>query len=301
VNGVAKKHAEVSREMFVNKEIDAITNGVNATSWTSQPIQQLFDRYIPGWREDNSSLRQAMNIPRHEIWEAHSIAKKQLIDHVKGLTNADFSAEVLTIGFARRAATYKRADLLIQDIPRLKRIAGKIGPLQVIYAGKAHPHDQSGKALIQRIIQAREALQPEVKLVYLEDYNTALALLLVSGVDVWLNTPEPPQEASGTSGMKAALNGVPTLSILDGWWIEGWIEGQTGWAIGEPEENGNGHDRRSVDAEALYQKLELIVLPMFYQHREQFIRMMRNAIALNGSYFNTQRMVLQYVLKAYFH
>jgi starch phosphorylase len=301
VNGVAKKHAEVSREMFVNKEIDAITNGVNANSWTAKPMQQLFDRYIPGWREDNSSLRHAMNIPRHEIWEAHSIAKKQLIDHVNGLAQADFNTETLTFGFARRAATYKRADLLIQDIPRLKRIAGKIGPLQVIYAGKAHPHDQSGKELIQRIIRAREALLPEVKLIYLEDYDTALALLLVSGVDVWLNTPEPPLEASGTSGMKAALNGVPTLSILDGWWIEGWIEGQTGWAIGDPEEHTNGHDRRLVDAEALYQKLELIVLPIFYQHREQFIRMMRYAIALNGSYFNTQRMVLQYVLKAYFH
>ena len=301
VNGVAKKHAEVSREMFVNKEIDAITNGVNATSWTSPPIQHLFDRYIPGWREDNSSLRQAMNIPRHEIWEAHCVAKKQLIDHVNGQTDAGFSTDTFTIGFARRAATYKRADLLIQDIPRLKRIAGKIGPLQVIYAGKAHPHDQQGKELIQRIIQARQALLPEVKLIYLEEYNTALALRLVSGVDLWLNTPEPPLEASGTSGMKAALNGVPTLSILDGWWIEGCIEGQTGWAIGDPEATTNGHDRRTVDAEALYQKLELIVLPMFYQHREQFLRMMRYAIALNGSYFNTQRMVLQYVLKAYFH
>jgi len=223
--------------MFVNKEIDAITNGVNAASWTSPPMQELFDRYIPGWREDNSSLRQAMNIPRHEIWEAHLAAKRKLIDHVNGLTDAGLNADTLTIGFARRAATYKRADLLIQDIPRLKRIAGKIGPLQVIYAGKAHPHDQSGKELIQKIIQARQALQPEVRLTYLEEYNTALALLLVSGVDVWLNTPEPPLEASGTSGMKTALNGVPTLSILDGWWIEGWIEGQTGWAIGDPEES----------------------------------------------------------------
>jgi starch phosphorylase len=301
VNGVAKKHAEVSRAMFTDHDIDAITNGVHAASWTAPAMQALFDRYIPGWREDNSSLRQAMNIPRHEIWEAHVTNKNQLLDHVNAATNAGLQPDAFTIGFARRAATYKRADLLIEDIPRLKRIAAKFGTLQVIYAGKAHSRDQSGKELIQRIVQARPALEPEVKLVYLEEYDTRQALLLTSGVDIWLNTPEPPLEASGTSGMKAALNGVPTLSILDGWWIEGWIEGQTGWAIGEPEENTNGHDRRTVDAEALYQKLELIVLPLFYQHREQFIRMMRYAIALNGSYFNTQRMALQYVLKAYFH
>jgi starch phosphorylase len=242
-----------------------------------------------------------MNIPRHEIWKAHSVAKQQLLDHVNSVTDAGFDAETLTIGFARRAAAYKRADLLIQDIPRLKRIAGKFGALQVIYAGKAHPQDQIGKELIQKIIQARQALLPEVKLVYLEEYNTRQALLLTSGADIWLNTPEPPLEASGTSGMKAALNGVPTLSILDGWWIEGWIEGQTGWSIGDPQETTNGDERRSVDAEALYQKLELIILPMFYQHREQFLQMMRYSIALNGSHFNTQRMVLQYVVKAYFH
>lgn len=302
VNGVAKKHAEVSRTMLVNNDIDAITNGVHASTWTSQPMQELFDRYIPGWRQDNSSLRQAMNIPRHEIWKAHSAAKKQLLDHVNSVTDAGFDTEILTVGFARRAATYKRADLLIHNVQRLKKIAAKAGSLQVIYAGKAHPQDQGGKELIQKIVHARQELQPEVKLVYLEEYDTRQARLLTSGADIWLNTPEPPLEASGTSGMKAALNGVPTLSTLDGWWIEGWIEGQTGWAIGELEDaNDNSHERRTVDAESLYQKLELIVMPMFYQHREQFLRMMRYSIALNGSYFNTQRMVLQYVLKAYFH
>jgi starch phosphorylase len=243
-----------------------------------------------------------MNIPRHEIWKAHSAAKKQLLDHVNSVTDAGFDTEILTVGFARRAATYKRADLLIHNVQRLKKIAAKAGSLQVIYAGKAHPQDQGGKELIQKIVHARQELQPEVKLVYLEEYDTRQARLLTSGADIWLNTPEPPLEASGTSGMKAALNGVPTLSTLDGWWIEGWIEGQTGWAIGELEDaNDNSHERRTVDAESLYQKLELIVMPMFYQHREQFLRMMRYSIALNGSYFNTQRMVLQYVLKAYFH
>jgi starch phosphorylase len=190
---------------------------------------------------------------------------------------------------------------LIQDVARLKRLAAKEGPMQVIYAGKAHPQDQGGKEVIQRIVQAHRELRPEVKLVYLPDYDMAQARLLLSGSDVWLNTPQPPLEASGTSGMKAALNGVPNLSILDGWWIEGCIEGWTGWAIGEPEEASLGESERAdADAEALYQKLEMVVLPLYYRHREQFLKVMQHSVALNGSFFNTQRMVLQYVLKAYF-
>jgi glycogen phosphorylase len=301
VNGVAKKHAEVSRSMFVTAEIDAITNGVHAATCACPAMQELFDRHIAGWREDNFSLRVAMNIPRHEIWEAHIAAKRALLDHVREVAGTELDLNTLTLGFARRAAAYKRADLLIQDIPRLKRIAEKAGRLQVIYAGKAHPQDQGGKELIQRIIQSGPALEPEVKLIFLANYDLRLARLLTGGVDVWLNTPQPPMEASGTSGMKAALNGVPNLSVLDGWWLEGWIEGRTGWAIGEPEEGAeNNKDRTPADAESLYQKLELVVLPIFYRHREEFLRLMRHSIALNGSYFNTQRMVLQYVLKAYF-
>lgn len=301
VNGVAKKHAEVSRLMFASYEIDAITNGVHAATWTALAMQTLFDRYIPGWREDNFSLREAMNIPRQEIWEAHVTAKRELIDRVNSLSNASLDPEVLTLGFARRATAYKRADLLIYDIQRLKRIASTAGGLQVIYAGKAHPKDQNGKKMIQEIVQARSALEPEVKLIYLEDYDLRLARLLTAGVDVWLNTPQPPLEASGTSGMKAALNGVPSLSVLDGWWIEGWIEGRTGWAIGEPDHGVASTDRTYADAESLYQKLESVVLPMFYRHRQEFLSLMRYSIALNGSYFTTQRMMLQYVLKAYFH
>jgi starch phosphorylase len=172
----------------------------------------------------------------------------------------------------------------------------------VIYGGKAHPQDEEGKKLIQKVIQSSQALEPEVKLVYLENYDISLGRLLPAGVDVWLNTPQPPMEASGTSGMKAALNGVPNLSVLDGWWIEGCIEGRTGWAIGElQEEAKKEEDRTSADAESLYQKLELVVLPMFYGHRQEFLQLMRHAIALNGSYFNTQRMLLQYVVKAYFN
>jgi glycogen phosphorylase len=202
---------------------------------------------------------------------------------------------------SRRDATYKRGDLVFPDLDRFKHIAATGGRIQIIYAGKAHPHDQGGKEVIQRIFQARDALKTHVKIAYMVNYDWQLAQLMTAGVDVWLNTPKPPLEASGTSGMKAALNGVPSLSILDGWWIEGCIEGGTGWAIGGLPDPGDGDEDRSPrDAASLYDKLERVVVPLFYRDRERFIDVMRHAIALNGSFFNTQRMVLQYVTKAYF-
>ncbi len=298
VNGVAKKHAEVSRHMFAEYQIDAITNGVHAATWASPPLQALFDRHIPGWREDNFNLRYALSIPPMEVWEAHAHARRQLVQYVNRETNAGMDVDVFTIGFARRAATYKRADLLFHDAERLRAMAAKVSPLQIVYAGKAHPQDADGKELIKRICHARDALKRDIKIVYLENYDMELGRLLTAGADLWLNTPQPPMEASGTSGMKAALNGVPSLSVLDGWWIEGWIEGVTGWAI-DSEAAGAG-DRTPRDAASLYDKLETVVMPMFYGERTRFLDVMRHAIALNGSFFNTQRMVQQYVLKAYF-
>ncbi|MDZ7302212.1 MAG: alpha-glucan family phosphorylase [candidate division KSB1 bacterium] len=301
VNGVARKHGEVSQLMFAGYSIDAITNGVHAATWVSEPFQELFDRHIPLWRQDNFCLRSALSIPKQEIWEAHMRAKKRLIDFVNRETGDSMDENVLTIGFARRATTYKRGDLLFQDLERLRRIAAAAGKIQVIYAGKAHPRDHGGKELIKRIFQAKQALANEVKIAYLENYNMALGAMITAGVDIWLNTPEPPMEASGTSGMKAALNGVPNLSVLDGWWIEGHIEGLTGWAIGEAA-RGKGEDRdHSLDAPSLYDKLEKIVLPLFYGDRERFIAVMIYSIAINGSFFNTHRMVQEYVLNAYFH
>ena len=300
INGVAKKHAEVSRSMFAQYQIDAITNGVHAATWTNPPFQALFDHYIPGWREDSFSLRYSLSIPPQEIWEAHRQAKRQLIQYVNRQSNAGMDVDVLTLGFARRAATYKRADLLFHDLERLRALAAKADRIQVVYAGKAHPHDEPGKALIQHIFQAKEALRREVRIAYLANYDMELAKLVTAGVDVWLNTPQPPFEASGTSGMKAALNGVPSLSILDGWWIEGCIEGVTGWAIGERQETAGGGDRTADDAASLYDKLERVVIPCFYHEHDRFLDVMRHAIALNGSFFNTHRMVQQYVLKAYF-
>lgn len=300
VNGVAKKHGEISSHMYAPYRIDSITNGVHVATWTSPPFRGLFDKYIPGWREDNFNLRYALNIPEAEIWEAHLKAKRQLVHYVNRETNKGMDTDVLTLGFARRAATYKRADLLLSDINRLKEVYAKAGQFQIVYAGKAHPKDRQGQELIQRIFRAINDLNSDIKVAYLENYDIELGKLLTSGVDVWVNTPMPPMEASGTSGMKAALNGVPSFSILDGWWIEGCIEGVTGWAIGRDSHDIESKRDTQQDAAALFEKLENTIIPLYYNEPEQFRCIMSHCIALNGSFFNTQRMVQQYVLKAYF-
>lgn len=297
VNGVAKKHGEISRTMFPGYSIDSITNGVHSHTWVCDSFKKLYDKYIPGWANDPFSLRYALSIPKDEIWQAHIKAKKRLIDYVNKETNLEFDYETFTIGFARRATAYKRADLIFSDVNRLIHISNNIGKIQLIFAGKAHPKDWPGKELIKKIITASGQLKDEVKVVYLEDYNMELAKMLVSGVDLWLNTPRKPQEASGTSGMKAAHNGVPSFSILDGWWIEGCIEGVTGWSIGpKPTESS---DNIKDDAQELYEKLEKVIVPMFYTNQDKWVEIMQHSIAINASFFNTHRMVQQYVLNAY--
>ncbi len=297
VNGVAMRHGEVSQNMFPQFPIHAITNGVHAATWASQPFQELFDREIPEWRRDNAYMRYAVGIPLEDIRKAHCLAKAALFREVQKRTGVQLSDSVLTVGFARRAATYKRADLLFKDIERLKWITKSAGPLQILYSGKAHPHDAGGKELIHRVIQAAKGLNDNIKIVYLENYNMALAKLITSGVDLWLNTPQRPQEASGTSGMKAALNGVPSLSVLDGWWVEGCVEGVTGWAIGY--DSTAGGDESAADVASLYDKLEHHIIPMFYRASEAYSQMMRSCIALNASFFNTHRMLSQYKANAY--
>jgi starch phosphorylase len=294
VNGVAMQHGKVSRQMFPEYTIDAITNGVHAGTWTAPPVQAVFDKHLPRWRQDNVTLRYAIDIPENEIVEAHAASKQVLIDRVKTATGVEMNPDVFTLGFARRAATYKRADLLFTDPDRLVKIAEKFGGLQIVYAGKAHPADEPGKAKIRRVIElARDLREGPLQVVYLENYEWKLGAVLTGGVDLWLNTPRRPYEASGTSGMKAALNGVPSLSILDGWWIEGWIEGVTGWAIDD-------HDEEAGEAKSLYDHLEKLILPLYTKDTGQWRRIMRSTIALNGSFFNTQRMLEQYVINAYF-
>jgi starch phosphorylase len=295
VNGVAMRHGEVSRGMFPNYAISAITNGVHALTWTSPAFGELFDNYIPGWRTDNNYLRYAISIPLEDIRAAHAKAKEALFTEIRHRTAVTLDPKVFTIGFARRASTYKRADLLFHDRERLKRIARDVGPIQLVYAGKAHPRDDGGKKIIRQVFDGAASLADSIRSVYVENYDMHWGRLITSGVDVWLNTPMRPQEASGTSGMKAALNGVPSFSVIDGWWAEGWIEGITGWAIG----NTDIVEDAASEVSTLYDKLERQILPLFYGTPNRYTDVMRSAIALNGSFFNTQRMVQQYLANAY--
>ena len=296
VNGVALRHREVSSELYPRHEIHQITNGVHATTWTGQPFKELFDRYIPGWRNDPFMLHNALALPRDDVWQAHWKAKNGLLNTVFERTGRRLDPGTLTVGFARRATAYKRPDLVLSDLSRLHAIA-KEWPLQFAFAGKAHPRDDDGKQGIRAILRASRELADEVPVVYLTDYDLQLALDLVAGVDLWLNTPLRPLEASGTSGMKAALNGVPSLSVLDGWWREGCLEGVTGWAIG-PDGTDSG-ETGAADAADLYRKLQHVIAPLFYDNREGWIQVMRQCIAVNGSFFHTHRMVRQYVAHAY--
>ncbi|MCD7952998.1 MAG: alpha-glucan family phosphorylase [Synergistaceae bacterium] len=298
VNGVSHKHALVSRAMFGDESIDWITNGVHSTTWTSPSFTKLYDTYIPGWRNDPSRLMQALHIPDEELWNAHQEAKMKLLAFVLEETGQQLEPDVLTIGFARRAATYKRADLVFSDIRRLVEI-GK-GKVQFIFSGKAHPHDEQGKDILQKINNIARELGAELPVVFIENYNMGTAKFITSGVDIWLNTPIRPREASGTSGMKCVHNGVMNFSVLDGWWIEGCIEGKTGWAIGpEPTENGMVEYNEAEDAVDLYNKLEEKIIPAYYTDRKRWISMMKFAIAVNASYFNAHRVVHEYCEKAY--
>ena len=296
VNGVAKKHAEVSNAMFPGYKVHAITNGVHPYTWAAESFRRLYDHYTPGWcHEPQLLMRADCCIPEAAIWEAHVQAKQHLIDKVQALTGMALKPDVPVFGFARRMTAYKRPDLLFSDTERLRAIAHKY-PFQIVLAGKAHPRDENGKQLIEQLYAYARALADTIPVVYLPDYDLALAQTLTAGADVWLNTPLPPLEASGTSGMKAAFNGVPNLSVLDGWWIEGCIEGVTGWAIGDAAGMADGK------AYALYDKLEQVVLPLYYGHSNNpggWLKVMRGAISKNASYFNSHRMMRRYATEAY--
>ncbi|MEO6198162.1 MAG: alpha-glucan family phosphorylase, partial [Dehalococcoidia bacterium] len=293
-NGVSMRHGQVSRDMFPGRRVIAITNGVHAGAWIAEPVAGLLDKYASGWRGDTRFLRFAMGIPPGEIQQAHAEAKRQLFARIAELRDVKLDPNALTIGFARRAAGYKRGDLIFSDLGRLRRIVERAGPVQIVYSGKAHPRDVSGKQIIQEIHAAARDLEGVMKVIYLENYGMDLARYLVSGVDLWLNNPQKPLEASGTSGMKAAMNGVPSLSVLDGWWIEGHVEGATGWAIGD--ENPEGED---AEIASLYDKLEYAIMPMFYKQPLAYAAVMRHCIALNGEFFSAQRMMNQYYRDVY--
>jgi starch phosphorylase len=280
--------------MFPEFDIQSITNGVHAGTWICPAVQQVLDEAVSAWRRDNIYIRNLVDAPVEKVLAAHAHAKDALLAEVASRTGVVLDPKVLTLGFARRAATYKRADLLFADPGRLQQIAVAAGGLQIIYAGKAHPQDEPGKAIIQHVVEdAAQFSNGSLRIVYLENYEWELGAQLTAGVDVWVNTPRRPYEASGTSGMKAAMNGVPSLSILDGWWIEGCIEGVTGWAI---EDGANDQE----EALSLYHKLETAIVPLFRDTPEKWGRLMRSTISFNGSYFNTDRMVRQYARNAYY-
>jgi starch phosphorylase len=286
------------------ENIDAITNGAHVPTWVGDSMIEVFDENIRDWQIYPTKLQHATLIEDEPLWEAHQAQKRDLLEYVHDRTGVELDEDVLTLGFARRAVPYKRAPLLFQNKDRLREVVARAGDIQVVYAGKAFPGDEQGKDIIREIYRHAGDLAGEITVVYLEDYDMEMGLKLTSGVDVWLNNPRRPREASGTSGMKAAFNGVPQFSTIDGWWVEGHIEGETGWSIGpEPhsprEERMNDAQEDLVDATALYDTLEEDVLPTYYDDREKWIDIMRNAISFNGSRYHARRMMEEYLATAY--
>ena len=301
VNAVSRKHMDVTRSMFPDAEVYGITNGVHGVRWTAPPFARLFDSYLPGWRQRNEQLRQALLIPVEDIQEAHKECRDAFLHAIELKVGMPFGGSGIVIGFARRATEYKRPLLIFNDLGRLQRMAEQFGPINLVFAGKAHPRDEWGKQLIRAVHELGSRSGDLVRVAFLPNYDTQLAAQMVAGVDVWLNTPRAPLEASGTSGMKCALNGVPSLSIADGWWLEGGVQGVTGWVIKSGLNEGGvaPMEQDHADADALYTQLEQHVLPTFFHNHMAFGEVMRNAIALNGSFFNTHRMVDQYRVMAY--
>ncbi len=300
INGVAVRHQQISSGMFPNYPIESITNGVHHLFWTSDFLKMAYTQYLgESCKKDPSCLRYIFSVPTEQIAKAHQQSKEKLINFVNKQNNLKLKNDVLTIGWARRFTLYKRSYLLFMDLARLKKIAEDKGPLQIIFSGEAAPDDWQGKENLKYVFQVKKELEsdPNIKVVFIENYNIDIAKLMVAGVDLWLNTPQAPLEASGTSGMKAALNGVPSLGVLDGWWLEGHLENVTGWSIGKRDQS-ESYDREEADE--LYTKLEQIIIPTYYKDKEKWQKIMQSCIMLNGSMFNSHRMVKQYIVNAYF-
>lgn len=292
INGVSERHAEVSRQMFPGHVVHAVTNGVHLGRWTHRSFAALFDSIAPDWRVRPSGLAGFEEVDDERVWAAHAEAKKALVAETARRTGRRLDPDRPIIGYARRMTPYKRADLLFTHLVRLLKIAEKYR-FQVLLAGKAHPEDKGGQALIHRLHEVARSCGEHLPIVFIPGYDMDVAATMVSGSDVWLNTPEPPLEASGTSGMKAAVNGVPNLSVLDGWWIEGCEHGRNGWGIG-----GAGHDP-SGDADLLLDCLEQEVLPLWYEDRAGWLRVMKHSVASLAPRFSACRPMGEYADFAY--
>ncbi len=310
INAVSKLHAIVSEGMFPEFcPILPITNGVHHLTWISDPMAKLYDEFCPGWREDPAKLKGLGNFAsrddfREKLWHAHQEAKEEMIGYVRRKTGQEWDKDTFTLGFARRFARYKRGDLIFKNPDELIRLAEEKGALQIVFAGKAHPRDSIGQGILANVIKQGEELTVrsggKIKVVFLSDYNIEIGQLMVAGVDVWLNNPLPPKEASGTSGMKAAMNGVPQASTWDGWWVEGSMDDTTGWTIGVKGDREGGDDDPErhlylAHSVSLYGVLRNI-MEKYYQRQTDptFINKMIAAVAENGSFFNTHRMVADY-------
>ena len=285
INAVSKKHGEITKQMFPEYQIHSITNGIHTETWAHKSIQKLFDKYIHGWRKDNTNLKKVFQIPDNELLQAHKEAKNEMIEFVnqKNITGAKLKEDVLTIGFARRFVKYKQADLIFENIEQLIKLKGKV---QFIFSGKSHINDGLGKGIMQRVIEKSKQLNGKIEIAFLENYDIDIAKKLISGCDLWLNTPTLPNEASGTSGMKAVVNGCLHFSKLDGWAIESY------------QMNGGGFPITNKDD--FFNTLEYKIIPKFYcNYSNQWVGEMKLAIGNSGSYFNTHRMVKEYIELAY--
>jgi starch phosphorylase len=293
VNGVARRHAETTAQLFPGYKVHAITNGVHPGHWTHRSFAALYHQHYPNWQHEPESLAHVERLPDQDVWKAHSDAKADLIGLVHMRCGIELSADLPILGFARRMTGYKRPDLLFTDPARLLRVARE-QPFQIVLAGKAHPRDAYGKQLIEFLNGQVRALSPNIRIAFIPNYDLTVAVAMVSGSDVWLNTPLPPLEASGTSGMKAAFNGVLNASVLDGWWLEACVEDTTGWAIG-----ADGPAGEQSHAADLYRTLEEKILPRYYRDQTRWIWMMKQAISKIAAYFNSQRMMRRYAAEAY--
>ena len=290
VNAVACLHQSVTQKMFSDYKIKAITNGVNSFFWTTPELQKRYDKYIPTWRRNCQNLVKVETINSSEIWQAHQVAKKRLAEWVRKKTGENLDINTFTIVFARRFTSYKRPQLLFANLYKLLEVQRRAGKIQIVLAGKAHPEDEEGRKLIKFIWDIKKKLRGKIKVIFLSGYDLNQAQLLSGGADLWLNTPTPPLEASGTSGMKAAHNGIPQLSTFDGWWPEGHVKGKTGWIIRE---------NKTTRKNNIYDLLEKEILPLYYQRPQKWRNLMRSTIAINAPVFNTERVLRQYNKEAY--
>ncbi len=303
VNAVSLKHKFITKRSYAFREVDYITNGVYHKRWVCEELKDIYDRYLPSWDDNPALLKQAYDIPSIELLKAHLEAKEKLINFINKNYDASFIVECPMLCVARRITAYKRNNLILRDMERLIKIAEKFGCLQLVFAGKAHPADEEGKAIVKDVndkINYAKSRTKDLRMVFIENYGIHVAKLLVSGCDVWLNNPKRPYEACGTSGMKAAMNGVINFSTWDGWWLEGGIEGINGWGIGpRPHWLDMSESNDEEDLEDIYGKLQHLILPAYYYHQDEWVKMMKNSIATVGPYFNTYRMVSEYFVKIY--